>query len=160
MSERGKEGYFEGYSRVINSTWSLGGIAPQEPPQLQYALAQMLHYHRSPLERLTGSPTEHKSHDRKHSLKLSSPNDPYDRYDYDGYSDQKSNYSELLGPETLLEFEPDGFAMVTGFELCEPVYPFVSRANAVRVVNGMQEGVRVGIVFGSFGDWDTVGGVL
>lgn len=113
-----------------------------------------------PLKRLTSSTAENESHDCKDSLKLSSPDDPYNRYDYDGYSDQNSDYSELLGPEFLFEFEPDGFATVTGFEICEPVYPFVSRADEVRVVKGMQEGARFGIVFGGFGDWNTVGGIL
>ena len=113
-----------------------------------------------PPGRLTSSTTKNESHDRKYCLKLSSPDNPYNRYDYDGYRDQNGNYSELLGPESLLKFEPDGFATLTGFEFCEPVYPFVSRADAVRVVNGVQEGVRVGVVFGGFGDWDAVGGVL
>ena len=59
-----------------------------------------------------------------------------------------------------MELEPDWLPSITGFELCEPVDPFVGGADAVGVVDGVQEGVRVGIVFGGLGDRDAVGSVL
>ena len=110
--------------------------------------------------RPTCSTTEDKSHDRKDSLQLSSLDHPDNRHDDDGNSDHDGNYSELFGPETLLEFKPDWLPAVTSFEVGEPVDPFMYWTNVVGMVNGVHEGVRVGIVFAGFGDWDAVGGVL
>ena len=112
------------------------------------------------MRRPTCSTAEDKPHDRKDSLQLSSLDHPNYRHDDDSNSDHDGNYGELLGPETLLELKPDWFPPITSFEVGEPVDPFMYRANVVGMMNGVHEGVGVGIVFGGFGDWDAVGGVL
>ena len=112
------------------------------------------------IRRLTCSTTEDESHDREDSLQLSSLDHPDNRYDDDSNSDQDGDYSEFLGPQTLLELKTDWFPPITSFEIGEPVDPFMYWANVVRMMNRVHEGVRVGIVVGGFGDWDAVGGVL
>ena len=112
------------------------------------------------MKRLTCSTTEDKSHDRKDSLQLSSLNYPNNRHDDDSNSDQDGNYSEFLGPETLLELKPDWFPSIASFEVGEPVDPFMYWADVVGMMNGVHKGVGVGIVFAGFGDRDAVGGVL
>lgn len=111
------------------------------------------------MRRLTCSTTKDESHDRKDSLQLSPLDHPDNRHDDDSNSDQDGNYSEFFGPETLLELKPDWFP-ITSFEVGEPVDPIMYWANVVGMMNGVHKGVRIGIVFGGFGDWDAVGGVL
>ena len=114
----------------------------------------------STTRKLTRSTTEDESHDRKDSLQISSLDHPDNRHDNYSNSDEDGDYCEFFGPETLLELKPDWFSPITSFEVGKPVDPFVYRANVVGMMNGVHEGVGIGIVFGGFGDWDAVGGVL
>ena len=147
------------YVQVFNLPWSLGSRAPLEPPRLN--AGQYFEPTKSVnSKRPTCSATEDEPHDRKDSLQLSPLDHPNNRYDDDGNSDQDGDYSEFFGPETLLEFEPDWLPPITSFEVREPVDPFMYWANVVGMMNGVHERVGIGIVFGGFGDWDAVGGVL
>ena len=147
-----------GSHRILNSPLSPGSTAPPAPPRL-HQRKYFPHRIETPT-RLTSSTREYEAHNRKHRLQISSLNYPHNRNDDDGDRDEYGDDGKFLSPESLLKFETDWLHSLAGFEVCEPVDPVMDGAYGVGVMDGVHEGVRVGVVFCGFGAGDAVGGVL